>query len=159
MYEWAIDRTAADGFEQYEISNFALPGEACRHNQIYWRNEPYLGLGLGAASYLEGGRWVNTRSMARYLETARRDGGPERAQEERLPPRQACGEAVMLALRTSDGADVTALAKSFGLDAEAEFGETVRRLRTDGLVMADLDRVRLTRRGIMLANAVCGEFL
>jgi oxygen-independent coproporphyrinogen-3 oxidase len=159
MYEWAIDRSAAAGFEQYEVSNFALPGEACRHNQVYWRNQPYLGLGLGAASYMDGMRWVNTRSMARYLETAWGDEGPERSLEERLPPRAACGEAVMLALRTSDGADLTALGISFGLDAEAEFGETVRRLRADGLVTADLDRVRLTRRGIMLANAVCGEFL
>jgi oxygen-independent coproporphyrinogen-3 oxidase len=159
MYEWAIDRTAAAGFEQYEVSNFALPGEACRHNQVYWRNEPYLGLGLGAASYMEGVRSVNTRSMARYLETARRPSGPERALEERLPARQACGEAVMLALRTSDGADLPALAERYGLDAEAEFEATVRRLRADGLLTTDLDRVRLTRQGIMLANAVCGEFL
>lgn len=159
MYEWAIDRTAAAGFEQYEVSNFALPGEACRHNQVYWRNEPYLGLGLGAASYLEGMRWVNTRSMARYLQTARRENGPERALEERLPPRQACGEAIMLALRTSDGAALRRLAEQFGLDGEAEFGETFRRLRADGLVSGDLDHARLSRRGIMLANAVCAEFL
>jgi oxygen-independent coproporphyrinogen-3 oxidase len=159
MYEWAIDRSAAAGFEQYEVSNFALPGEACRHNQIYWRNEPYLGLGLGAASYMEGTRWVNTRSMARYLETASREEGPERAQEERLPPRRALGEAVMLALRTSDGADLATLAENYGLDAEAEYGEAVRRLEADGLLTVECERVRLTRRGIMLANAVCSEFL
>jgi oxygen-independent coproporphyrinogen III oxidase len=159
MYEWALDRTAAAGFAQYEVSNFARAGEECRHNQIYWRQEPFLGFGLGAASYLNGARWVNSRGMQRYLATALRDEGPELSSVERLAPREAAGESVMLGLRTADGVDLARVAGRYGLDLEACYGETVCRLEGDGLVAREGSRVRLTRRGLMLANLVCGEFL
>jgi len=158
MYEWAIDRMAAAGFAQYEVSNFALAGEECRHNQVYWRQEPFIGFGLSAASYLDGLRWTNTPSMSRYLATAG-DGAPQRATEERLPPLSAAGEAIMLGLRTREGADVAAIARVHGLDAERTYGVTIRQLAVDGLLTIDGERVRLTRRGVMLANAVCGMFL
>ncbi|HEU4753362.1 MAG TPA: radical SAM family heme chaperone HemW [Armatimonadota bacterium] len=159
MYEWVIDRAADAGFGQYEVSNFALPGEACRHNQIYWRQEPFIGFGPSAASYWEGARWTNTTSMSRYLATAGGETGPERATEERLSPREACGEAVMLGLRTAEGADVEALARRYGLEPESTYGETLRRLAGEGLMFHEGARWKLTRRGILLANAVCAEFL
>lgn len=159
MYEWVIDRAAAAGFRQYEVSNFALPGEECRHNQVYWRQEPFLGFGPSAASYLDGVRWTNTRSMQRYLASADREEGPELHWEERLPPREACGETLMLGLRTAEGIDLEAVAARYGLDPERTYGETVRRLLEDDLLERDRGRLKLTRRGIMLANAVCAEFL
>jgi oxygen-independent coproporphyrinogen-3 oxidase len=159
MYEWVIDRVAAEGLEQYEVSNFAGRGEECRHNQVYWRNEPYLGFGLSAASYVDGLRWAHTRSMQRYLTTARRECGPERHSEERLEPGPACGEAIMLGLRTRDGVDLAAVCARFGLDAERQYGHVVRQFQEDGLLAADDNRLTLTRRGVMLANAVCAEFL
>src|SRR5262249_17294203 len=57
MYEMTLDRLADAGYRQYEISNFALPRHECRHNLVYWRNEPYLGFGNSAASFLDGERW------------------------------------------------------------------------------------------------------
>jgi oxygen-independent coproporphyrinogen-3 oxidase len=159
MYEWAIDRMAAAGFEQYEVSNFALPGEECRHNQVYWRNEPFIGFGVSAASYADGLRWTNTGSMQCYLATAGREGGPDRAGEERLPPLAAAGEAVMLGLRTREGADLAEIAERHNVDAEAVFGGTASRLEGDGLLRREGPRLKLTRRGLMLANAVCEEFL
>jgi oxygen-independent coproporphyrinogen-3 oxidase len=159
MYEWVIDRVAQAGFEQYEVSNFAPVGEECRHNQIYWRQEPFIGFGLSAASYWEGARWTNTGSMARYLATAGRKAGPEHATDERLSPREACGEAIMLGLRTREGADVEALAERYGLDPEQTYGATLRRLAGDGLMLQHDGRWKLTRRGILLANAVCADFL
>ncbi|MFN3653043.1 MAG: radical SAM family heme chaperone HemW [Armatimonadota bacterium] len=159
MYEWVIDRLTSHGFEQYEVSNFARPGAECRHNQTYWRGEPFLGLGLGAASYAEGLRWGNTRSMQRYLATACRPQGPERAWEERLEVREALGEAMMVGLRTREGISVGELSRRFGLDVEALHGAVLRECREDGLLEPYGDRLRLTRRGIMLANAVCERFL
>jgi oxygen-independent coproporphyrinogen-3 oxidase len=159
MYEWVIDRTAEAGFSQYEVSNFALPGEECRHNRIYWRQEPFLGFGLSAASYVDGLRWTNTGGMHRYLAMARREQGPERATEERLAPREACGEAVMLGLRTRDGVNLEEVAARHGVDADACFGDAVRRLEADGLLTRQGPAMKLTRRGILLANAVCAEFL
>jgi len=159
MYEWAIDQTAEAGMEQYEVSNFARPGEECRHNQVYWRREPSLGFGLGAASFVDGARWGVTRSMQRYLATAGEPEGPELAWQERLDPLAACGEAIMLGLRTREGADLFAAAAEFGLDAEQQYGAIVRRQAEDGLLTQEGGRIRLTRRGVLLANSVCAEFL
>lgn len=159
MYEWTLDRMQDAGFVQYEVSNFALPGEECRHNQVYWRQEPSLGFGPSAASYLGGVRWTNTGSMQRYLTTAPSERGPERGYEERLDPLTACGESIMLALRTYDGVDLPAVAAKYDLDAEQAYGSLVRQLMADGLLERSADRHLLTRRGIMLANAVCALFL
>jgi oxygen-independent coproporphyrinogen-3 oxidase len=159
MYEWTLDRMQDAGFVQYEVSNFALPGEECRHNQVYWRQEPSLGFGPSAASYVEGVRWTNSGSMQRYLATAPSERGPERGYEERLDPLTGCGESIMLALRTRDGVDLGAVASRYGLDAEQAYGSTVRQLLDDGLLQHRGDRYLLTRRGIMLANAVCALFL
>lgn len=159
MYEWTLDRMQDAGFVQYEVSNFALPGEECRHNQVYWRQEPSLGFGLGAASYIDGVRWTNTGSMHRYLSTAPSERGPERGIEERLDPLTACGESIMLALRTREGVDLGETAARYGLDAERQYGAVARQLLADGLLERNGSRLKLTRRGVMLANAVCAEFL
>lgn len=159
MYEWAMDRTAAAGMEQYEVSNFGYPGEECRHNLIYWRQEPYIGFGVSAASYLDGLRWTNTGSMGRYLASAADPPGPELAGSERLPARGAAGEAIMLGLRTREGADLGRVRARWGIDPEAEWGEEIGQFVEDGLVVRDGPRLRLTRRGVMLANAVCAAFL
>jgi oxygen-independent coproporphyrinogen III oxidase len=159
MYEWTMDRLARAGFDHYEISNWALAGEECRHNQIYWRNEPFLGFGLSAASFVDGIRWTHTGSMRRYLVTAGREGGPERASEEQLSPAAAAGEAIMLGLRTRDGADLGRLGAEYGFDPEPIWGPLVRQLTEDGLLARERWVVKLTRRGKLLANAVCGEFL
>jgi oxygen-independent coproporphyrinogen-3 oxidase len=159
MYEWTLDRMQDAGFVQYEVSNFALPGEECRHNQIYWRQEPSLGFGLSAASFVDGVRWTNTGGMQRYLATAPSERGPERGMEERLDALTACGESIMLALRTHEGVDLQVTAARYGLDAEAVYGDIARRLEADALLVRDRMRLKLTRRGVMLANAVCAEFL
>ncbi len=159
MYEWTLDRAASAGFSRYEVSNFALEGEECRHNQIYWRQEPSLGLGISAASYVGGLRWTNTGSMQAYLKSAGQSGLSERASEERLPPLRAAGETIMLALRTRDGVDLAEVGSRYGLDPEREWGATARQLLEDGLLAPAGPRLRLTRRGLLLANAVCGLFL
>lgn len=159
MYEWVIDRMTAAGYEQYEVSNFARPGEECRHNQIYWVQEPFLGFGNSAASYADGMRWTNTPTMSRYLATAAREGGPERANEERLAPVEAAGEAIMLGLRTREGADLGRIRERHGIDPEAVWADTIGRLVEDDLAVRHGSVLRLTRRGVMLANAVCAEFL
>jgi oxygen-independent coproporphyrinogen-3 oxidase len=159
MYEWTLDRMQDAGFVQYEVSNFALPGEECRHNQVYWRQEPSLGFGLSAASYVDGVRWTNTGSMQRYLSTAASERGVERGMEERLDALTACGESIMLALRTQDGVDLEQTAAVYGLNAETVYGDIARQLEADALLIRDGARLKLTRRGVMLANAVCAEFL
>lgn len=159
MFEWCMDRLAGLGWTQYEVSNFALPGEECRHNQIYWTQEPYIGFGLGAASYADGMRWTSDRSMQRYLASAGRGLPAARQSEERLTERDACGEAMMLRLRTRDGADAAEMARRYGLDPMELFATTLHELESDGLLVRRGSRAVLTRRGLMVANGVCARFL
>jgi len=158
MFELAMDMTADAGYSQYEISNYALPGRESRHNLVYWRNEPYLGFGLSAASYLNGARWTNTASRADYLEQNRR-GSVVRCGEERLEPRRALGEEIMLRLRLSEGFSITGVSRRWGIDAEQLYEHTLLDLEEDRLVERDEDTVRLTRRGRLVASSVCAQFL
>ena len=158
MYERAMDFTAAAGYEQYEISNFAQPGRECAHNLIYWRNEAYLGFGLSAASYVAGRRWSNTRNLDEYARGAL-SGAVPLATDEQLSSREALGEEIMLRLRTRYGMSLDGLSRRYQIDVRQMFAEPLEFLTAQELVRHDGDRVSLTRRGRLLANAVCAEFL
>ena len=69
MFALALEKAQAAGWQRYEISNYAHPGYACRHNQIYWRNEPYFGFGAGATGYQNGVRRINLRRPTAYIES------------------------------------------------------------------------------------------
>ncbi len=71
QYEWTRERLAEAGYEHYEISNWARPGHECRHNLVYWRAQPYLGVGAGAHSFFVGRRFANVDAPNRYVETVR----------------------------------------------------------------------------------------
>ena len=159
MYERALDECEAAGLIQYEISNFARPGEECRHNQVYWRREPSLGFGPSAASFWGGRRWSNVRSLSRYVQSL--DGSVEPAveHEEVLEGRRAAGEAIMLGLRTREGADLARICREEGLDAGEGFAATVESLVREGLLRREGPVIFLTRQGLLFANRVCAEFL
>lgn len=154
----ARDRLAAAGLPAYETSNFARPGEECRHNLVYWRNLGYLGVGVSAASFLDGERRSNVRDLRTYVERVEAGEDPV-AESERLGPRAALGETVMLGLRLAEGVRLSALAARTGLDAGAEVGGLVRRLAAGGLLEFDGDRFALTREGLCVGDAVAAEFL
>lgn len=158
FYGDAIDLLESAGFEHYEISNFAKPGHRCAHNLNYWENGEYVGLGVGAASYREGVRWVHTRRLDEYLAAAL--GGTEIPSEaERLEGTRRAGEAVMLALRTAQGVCLTQFKERYGLDFLEFYSSIVTRFCEEGLLELDARNVRLTRRGRFLANDVCEAFV
>jgi oxygen-independent coproporphyrinogen-3 oxidase len=158
MYAIAIDRLRTAGFEQYEISNWAKPGFRSRHNAIYWANEPYLGLGVGAASYLEGVRSTHTRDLESY-DAAALAGGPIPGESERLQGAAQAGEAIMLALRTAEGVDLERFRERYGIDVEERYRKVVDDLVSAGVLAGDGARLYLTERGRFVANDVCGAFL
>jgi oxygen-independent coproporphyrinogen III oxidase len=158
LYDVAIETLRAAGYEQYEISNFALPGHRCAHNLNYWANGEYLGLGVGAASYRAGVRSVHTRSLEAYIAAAR-SGQAIPSEAERLEGRRRVGEAVMLALRTAQGVGLGEFKERYGIDVLQDYAPVVTRFARTGLLERVGDRVRLTRRGIFLANDVCGAFV
>jgi oxygen-independent coproporphyrinogen-3 oxidase len=158
QYAMAIDRLEAAGFEQYEISNFARPGHRSRHNQNYWRNGEYLGLGVGAASYLSGTRSVHTRDLGAYVRAAL-DGHPIPGTAETLEPAAVVGEAAMLALRTAEGVDFQAFRERYSVDFIATYQRPIQELTSAGLVEGTPTHLRLTKAGRFLANDVCSEFI
>ena len=158
MYGVAIARLEAAGFEHYEISNFARPGRRCAHNANYWANGTYLGLGVGAASYLAGERSVATRELERYVASIEAGSAVPR-ERERLRGARAAGEAAMLRLRTAEGIDVPAFLARYGIDPHAIAPAAVAEFVRAGLVIAEPGRIALTPRGRFVANDVCAAFL
>lgn len=154
----ARTRLAGAGFRAYEVSNFAVPGQECLHNLVYWRNEPYLGVGVSAASYVDGVRSTNVRDLRAWMDRIDRGVDPA-AESERLGPRGVLGETVMLGLRLDEGVDLAALSRRTGLDARGLFGDLLRRLASEGLVTVRGDAVRLTEEGIPVADAIMAQFL
>jgi oxygen-independent coproporphyrinogen III oxidase len=158
LYATAIELLAEAGYEQYEISNFARVGHQCAHNLNYWANGEYIGLGVGAASYREGVRSVHTRSLEEYVAAAL-EGRAIPAEAERLEGRRRAGEAVMLALRTTQGVRVSDFKKRYGIDLIEEYAPVVSRFARTGMLERVGDAVRLTQRGRFFANDVCGAFV
>jgi oxygen-independent coproporphyrinogen-3 oxidase len=158
MFALAIEKLTRAGFEHYEISNFARPGFRCEHNANYWRNGAYLGLGVGAASYLEGVRSTHSRDRAAY-EAAALAGEAIPGDSEELMGDARTGEAVMLALRTCEGVDAGTFRERYGVDVFTHYAPVIAEYAAAGLLVADERSVRLTARGRFLANDVCGAFL
>ncbi|MGH7737726.1 MAG: radical SAM family heme chaperone HemW [Candidatus Tyrphobacter sp.] len=158
LYAAAMDDLEAAGFEQYEISNFARPGYRCEHNENYWANGEYLGLGVGAASYDGGVRGTHTRDLGAYVAAAlAREAIP--GESESLEPGRRAGEAIMLALRTSQGLRFAEFKERYGIDAAAKYEPVIRRYVFEGLLECDERGVRLSRRGRFFANDICAAFL
>jgi len=157
MYEDAIGTLTAAGFVHYEISNFARPGFECRHNITYWRNEPYLGFGAAATSYIGGTRATSVADVEEYI---RRVGAHESAAatEERLTGRKAMGETMFLGLRMLRG--IPEVNRQGAKNAKEEvFGPEIERLVERGLLERTDGFLRLTHRGLFLANDVFAEFV
>jgi oxygen-independent coproporphyrinogen-3 oxidase len=158
MYDLVLESTAAHGYEQYEISNFALPGFRCRHNQVYWRNEPYLGFGAGAVAFWNGVRRTNCLLPGDYVRRVR-EGSPLSIEEESLEAEESLGETLMLGLRMTDGVDLDGLRQRFGLDVSSLYASHLRRMTELGLLTRNGSNLRLTREGLPLANEVWAGFI
>ena len=173
MYELAEEAADRSGFEHYEISNWSLPGHACRHNLIYWRNQSYLGVGPGAHSYLQGHRFANLSSPREYIKriSRRADGAstprdfPSALQDgpvsmvEQVDVRMEMGETMMLGLRLTDGVTEDSFSARFGRGLRDVFGTPIGELEDAGLLQWNGDRLSLTTRGRLLGNEVFQRFL
>ncbi|MBV8423952.1 MAG: radical SAM family heme chaperone HemW [Candidatus Eremiobacteraeota bacterium] len=158
QYRAAIELLGDAGFEHYEVSNFARPGHRCRHNQNYWRNGEYLGLGVGAASFLAGTRSAHTRDLDAYVGAALA-GEPIPGTSEKLAGPARVGEAAMLALRTDEGVDLHVFRERYGIDFLSSYQRPILQLEGAGMLEVTPTHVRLTRAGRFLANDVCAEFI
>ena len=152
MYETCRSVLGSHGFRQYEISNFALPGFACRHNVDCWQRKEYLGLGCAACGFLGNVRYQNPPDLMDYL----RGQAPE---ETVLSPEDARFESVMLGLRMMEGVSEDAFLGMHGVTLQAAFGEKLKKPLDEGLVTWDQGYLRLTRRGMDVQNRVLVDLL
>ncbi len=150
MEHLAAQRLADAGFARYELSNYARPGFACRHNLLYWQSGEYVGLGPSAQSYLDGRRFGNIENLDGYRR-ALDDGAWPWAHEERLDAGQRLREAIVFGLRTAQGVDREAVRQA---THDAEWHRAYRRLADEGLVQERDGRVRLTESGRRFADDV-----
>ena len=159
MYEVTIERLARAGLEMYEISNFARPGHESRHNLVYWANEAYFGFGVGAARYVRGVRSVNTRELPAYLRRIEA-GEPATGPSEELTPEERAREtAVLLLRRTAMGLDRDDFRRRTGFDIDQLAGPAIERYRASGSLEDEGGRLRLSREGVFVADAVLAAFL
>ncbi len=158
MYEEARRILGEAGYHHYEISNFALPGRESRHNQLYWSNKEYLGLGSGAAGYWQGIRYCNKENLAEYIASVAQGELP-RGEEEVIDAELQLAEAVFLGLRLTAGLNKGEFYQRYGVSLSERFGQTINKLAQAGLLADDSHRIFLTERGRNLANLVMMEFL
>lgn len=185
MYEETETILKAYGFHQYEISNYAREGRECRHNLGYWQGVPYLGLGLGAASFVQNFRFHNLTDMDAYLRlmqaaealsgAKKNDMFPEEdparkitrekvlsvLREDLDPVDTKSGEEefMILGLRLIRGVSEEEFLRRFGVTVDAVYGAVIRKYQAAGLLMRENGRIFLTRKGISLSNMVMADFL
>lgn len=150
------------GYERYEISNYAKPGYECRHNIGYWTGVEYLGLGLGASSYIQKFRFHNLTDLDRYctMDMHGADADEKLHQEiQRLSLEEQMEEFMFLGLRMNQGVSGSEFLERFGLNMWNVYGDVLRQLEQEGLIKVKLPGVRLTELGIDVSNYVLSQFL
>lgn len=162
FYESACRRLAEAGYEHYEISNWALPGFASRHNLKYWRREPYLGFGAGGHSFDGRARWANAHDSARYVALIEQGSSP-REQIEAVTPEQSLDEEFFLGLRQLKGVDLDRIESKYGGNGMSrrfrDLRERIEKLRADGLVELEGSRLRLAPDRLAVSNEVFVELM
>lgn len=163
MYYMTRNCLAEQGYERYEISNYARPGFECRHNVGYWTGTGYLGLGLGASSYLEGCRFHNPSDFQSYV-SAHFDDEAEfcqalRQDMEQLSVKSKMEEFMFLGLRLTRGVSVEGFITRFGQSIRNVYGGVIDKLEREGLLEHKNGYYHLTERGLDLSNYAMSLFL
>lgn len=158
MYEATARILEEYGYKQYEISNYAKRGKACRHNIGYWTRQDYLGFGLGASSLYGKERFSNTADRKKYLENS---FNPEliREREPVLSREDEMAEFMFLGLRMTEGVARTDFEQIFGCCIEQIYGDVLKKYESMGLLQEKDGRIFLSRAGIHVSNSVMADFL
>ena len=158
MYEATRDTLAAAGFAQYEVSNYARPGRECRHNLVYWRNEPWWAIGPSASGYVAGHRYKVVPRLGDWLARAG-DGSQPVVDHEAPDERRNASEALMVGLRLAEG--IGAELEQHAVALAPARAAVIAKAIADGLLERDAAtaRLRFTQRGMMLANEVLEELV
>ena len=158
MYELTAEKLEAAGYLQYEVSNYAKPGYACRHNKGYWQRVEYLGIGTGAASLIENERYQHISDTDLYT---RANGRLDQIEEEKetLDWNAQVEETMFLGLRMKEGVNKQKFRERYHREIQEVYGEVLEKLKEEGLLREEEERICLTKRGNDLSNYVLAQFL
>ncbi len=155
MYEMMLDRLAAAGYDQYEISNFSRRGFESRHNSKYWKLDPVFAFGVSAHSFDGRQRYANERDTAKYVDLIESADSAEVMREDI----DIASEFVFLGLRLEKGVDLGEYARRFGIDLMKKYEAELSEMRNGGLVETVCGHLRLTRKGKLFSNEVFAIFV
>ncbi len=162
MYEWTGQYLPEQGFEHYEISNFALPGRYCVHNLSTWKRGEYLGVGLAAHSHVSGCRFRGTKSLESYLSlpsNGSTDEPPGYYDLRYLTPLEKWSEALILGLRTSAGVCLREIEQQIGMRLPPSMFQALKRHIESGLLERTRRCLRLTPKGRLLSDSVFEDLI
>lgn len=148
QYELILSSFRKAGYERYEVSNFCKDGLESQHNLAYWKDEEYVGLGMGASGYLDGIRYDNVRSLSAYLSSHWRKN------EEKVDAKSALEYYFLTNLRLEEGFSLSSFQKRFSFSFLKEYASEVARLEKEGLVEVVGDSFRANDRGILLLDRI-----
>lgn len=158
MYLHCIEYLENKGFRQYEISNFARPGMESRHNLLYWRNEEYLGFGTAAHSMMGDNRFSNVESVELYINSIKNDTSVI-AEQLKLTSEDKLSEAAFLGLRLTEGINIDEFERKYGVRIEQVYAKQINKLKKLELLEIEENRLKLTKKGLPLANEAFVEFI
>ncbi len=154
MYELIIENLGKNGYQHYEISNFAKPGSESKHNTKYWKCVDYIGLGLGASSCLDGARFTNSCDFDSYF------NGYQKSEEYTLTQSEKMSEFIILGLRLIKiGVSKKEFAKKFNTDIYKVFGKIINKHIANGLLCDNGESLVLTPRAYYICNYVMSDFV
>ncbi|QGJ71696.1 Coproporphyrinogen III oxidase [Planctomycetales bacterium 10988] len=157
MYLQARKQLQVAGFEHYEVSNFAVPGQRSRHNQVYWSGKPYAAVGPGAARYLKGVRETNERSVSRYIKKLLAGDSPTIERETLSAEARACEWAVF-GLRRLEGITRAEFAQVTGFELDLFLAPVIQKFVEMELLTDDGERVQLTEAGLLVSDQLWPDF-
>lgn len=160
MYWYVKNTLELNGYNHYEISNFAKLGKESRHNLNCWNQEEYIGFGVAAHSYLNDIRFSNTINVEEYIQHIENNRKEENIQiEESQSLEDKKNEFMMLGFRKIQGVDIARFKEKFIDNPIFLYRENLNKLVEEGLIEVDLNHIKLTNKGIDLANLVFEEFV
>ncbi|WP_283694340.1 radical SAM family heme chaperone HemW [Clostridium perfringens] len=158
MYHLAKKILEENGFNQYEISNYAKDGKECRHNLAYWNMDNWIGVGSAAASYINGKRIKNISSVEEYINSINEKG---EAVEEIInnSKNDNMEEFMFMGLRKINGIDENKFKKRFSMNINDVYGEILNKYIGEGLLIRESGRIFLSEKGIEISNIIMADFL
>lgn len=158
MYEYTIDYLESNGYNQYEISNYAKKGFECKHNILYWKCENYVGLGVSASGFLNETRYNNLCELDKY-ENIIHSGKKPIEWEEKLSIKDEIEERIFLGLRMNEGIKFKDFYEKYNLNFEEEYKNEIDKLKKMKLIETKDEGIKLTQKGREISNSVFVEFM